>query len=338
MPRAMPERTLSVKEVPAMRILLAVDGSAPAERAAALVASMPLGDDDRLRVLSVAPARGEVFGSVWGAPIPPDADDVEAAVIEGHRAAIARAEEEIRATRGALEIEPVLLRGRPASVIVDQARAADADLIVLGHRGLGTWQSRMLGSVSAEVVDHAPCPVLVVRDDQLGPVVLADDGSLDAHAAGEVVAGWPLFRGLPVTVVGVAHGAIPSAAWVAPLMLEESMSRYTEVVDAERRIRSSGCEATVERLRAAGIDAVVEIRQGDPAHEIVSAAQSAGAGLVVLGTRGLTGLRRLLIGSVARNVLLSAPCSVLVVRDRPARARVGDDANGTAHEVVTAFG
>ena len=39
-----------------MRILLAVDGSAPAERAAALVASMPLGDDDRLRVLSVAPA------------------------------------------------------------------------------------------------------------------------------------------------------------------------------------------------------------------------------------------------------------------------------------------
>ena len=321
-----------------MRILLAVDGSAPAERAAALIASMPLDDGDRLRILSVAPARGEVFGSVWGAPIPPEADDIEAGVIEGHRAAIARAEEEVRTTRGGFDIEPILLRGRPASVIVDQAKAAETDLIVVGHRGVGTWQSRLLGSVSAEVVDHAPCPVLVVRDDQLGPVVLADDGSVDARAASEVVATWPLFHGLPVTVVAVAQGAIPPTARVGPLMLEKSMSRYTEVVDAERRMRTSGAEATVERLRAAGIDAVAEIRQGDPAHEIVSAARSTRAGLVVLGTRGLTGLRRLLIGSVARNVLLSAPCSVLIVRDRPVITRDGDEALREAREVITAFG
>jgi nucleotide-binding universal stress UspA family protein len=321
-----------------MRILLAVDGSAPAQRAAALIASMLLGDGDRLRIVSVAPARGEVFGAIWGAPIPPDADDVEAGVIEGHRAAIERAEDEIRATLGGLDFEPTLLRGRPASVIVDQARAMGADLIVIGHRGLGAWQSRLLGSVSAEVVDHAPCPVLVVRDDQLGPIVLADDGSLDARAAGDVVASWPLFGGLPVTVVGVVHTSVPTAAAVAPLMLEEEMSRYSDVVDAERRMRTSGCEATVERLRAAGIDAVAEIRQGDPAHEIVSAARSTRAGLVVLGTRGLTGLRRLLIGSVARNVLLSAPCSVLVVRDRHAVPRGGGQATGDSREVVTAFG
>src|SRR5690242_14127957 len=147
-----------------------------------------------------------------------------------------------------------------------------ADLIVVGHRGLGTWPSRLLGSVSAEVVDHAPCPVLVVRDDQLGPVVLADDGSLDARAAEDVVGTWPQFRGLPVTVVGVVHGPMPAAAPLAPLMLEEEMSRYVGVVDAERRMRTSGCEATAERLRAAGIEAAAEIRQGDPAHEIVSAA------------------------------------------------------------------
>ena len=258
-------------------------------------------------------------------------------MIEGHRAAISRAEEEILATRSALEVEPSLLRGRPASVIVDQARAMSADLIVVGHRGLGTWQSRLLGSVSAEVVDHAPCPVLVVRDDQLGPIVLADDGSPDARAASDIVCGWPVFRGLPVTVVGVVHDTFPSAAAVAPLMLEETMSRYSEGIQAERRMRTSGCDATVERLRAAGIDAVAEIRQGDPAHEIVTAAQSTGAGLVVLGTRGLTGLRRLIIGSVARNVLLSAQCSVLVVRDRPA---IGlDESTGReSREVVSAFG
>jgi nucleotide-binding universal stress UspA family protein len=331
-------RSLRRKEVVKMRILLAVDGSAPAERAAALIASVSWAEDDRLRILSVAPARGEVFGAVWGAPIPPNADDVEATVIEGHRAAIARAEAEIRATRGDLETDSIVLRGRPASVIVDQARSSGVDLIVVGHRGLGAWQSRLLGSVSAEVVDQAPCPVLVVRDDQIGPVVLADDGSLDARAAGDVVAGWPLFRGLPVTVVGVVHDTAPSAAGVAPLMLEEEMTRYASVVQAERRMRTSGCDATVERLRAEGIDAVAEIRQGDPAHEIVSAAESARAGLVVLGTRGLTGLRRLLIGSVARNVLLSAPCSVLVVRDGSVAGHFRPDGGRETREVVSAFG
>src|SRR5262249_42871185 len=147
------------------------------------------------------------------------------------------------------------------------------------------------------------------------------------------VAQWPLFNGLPVTVVGVVNDPMPSAAAVAPLMLEETVGRYTEAVDAERRMRTSGCEATVERLSAAGIDAVAEIRHGDPAHEIVSAARSARAGLVVIGTRGLTGLRRLIIGSVARNVLLSAPCSVLVVRERPAPARSGPDGERERPEV-----
>jgi nucleotide-binding universal stress UspA family protein len=321
-----------------MRILLAVDGSAPSERAAALIASVSWGEGDRLRMLSVAPARGEVFGAVWGAPLPSNADAVEADVIERHRAAIARAEAEIRATRGDVEIDSIVLRGRPASVIVDQARSSGTDLIVVGHRGLGAWQSRLLGSVSAEVVDQAPCPVLVVRDDQLGPVVLADDGSLDARAAGDVVAAWPLFRGLSITVVGVVHDTVPSAAAVAPLMLEEEMTRYADVVQAERRMRTSGCDATVERLRAAGLDAVAEIRQGDPAHEIVSAAQSTRAGLVVLGTRGLTGLRRLLIGSVARNVLLSAPCSVLVVRDGTVVGPFRADGGRETREVVSAFG
>jgi nucleotide-binding universal stress UspA family protein len=321
-----------------MRILLAVDGSAPAERAAALIASMSWSEGDRLRILSVAPARGEVFGAVWGAPLPADADAIEAGMIERHRAAVARVEEEIRATRGDLEIEQILLRGRPASVIVDQARASSTDLIVVGHRGLGAWQSRLLGSVSAEVVDQAPCPVLVVRDDQLGPVILADDGSLDARAAGDVVATWPLFRGMPVTVVGVVHDTVPSTGAVAPLMLEETMTRYAEAIHAERRTRTSDCEATVERLRAAGIDAVAEIRQGDPAHEIVSAAQSTRAGLVVLGTRGLTGLRRLLIGSVARNVLLSAPCSVLVVREGSVVRHGPADGGRETREEVSAFG
>jgi nucleotide-binding universal stress UspA family protein len=321
-----------------MRILLAVDGSAPADRAAALIASMPWHDGGRLRIVSVAPARADVFGATWGAPLPPDPEAVDSAVVAIHRDAIERAVGEIRAARCDLAIESILLRGRAASVIVDQARQLDADLVVVGHRGLGAWRSRLLGSVSAEVVDHAPCPVLVVRDDQLGPVVLADDGSTDARAAADLIAGWPLFRGLGVTVIGVVEDGFPYSAAVAPLLYEETMARYSDAIEAERRTRTAGCENVAAELRAAGVDAVAEIRHGDPAHEIVAAAEAARAGLVVVGTRGLTGLRRLILGSVGRNVLLSAPCSVLVVRDGPSvRRRLGGRGR-EPREVVSAFG
>jgi nucleotide-binding universal stress UspA family protein len=57
------------------------------------------------------------------------------------------------------------------------------------------------------------------------------------------------------------------------------------------------------------------MRHGDPAAEIIAGAEASGADLIVLGSRGLTGLTRLLLGSVARNVLSGSTASVLVVRD-----------------------
>ena len=86
-----------------------------------------------------------------------------------------------------------------------------ADLIVIGHRGHSRWESALLGSVSAEVVDHAPCAVLVARDDRIGPVVLADDGSPHARAAETIMTECPLFAGLPITVVSVMSETIPDA-------------------------------------------------------------------------------------------------------------------------------
>jgi universal stress protein A len=54
-------------------------------------------------------------------------------------------------------------------------------------------------------------------------------------------------------------------------------------------------------------------RSGDADDEIVGYAEEIGADMIVMGTRGLTGLRRLVLGSVAESVLRSAPCPVLVV-------------------------
>lgn len=299
-----------------MRILLAVDGSRPSDRARDLVAALPLQDGGTVRIVTVVPTTAELLGIPWSVAVAADEEAVEAASSQVHRDALEAAEREIRCAHADLVIESIMLRGRAASVIVEEAREMRADLVVVGHRGQGRWESMLLGSVSAEVVDHSPCPVLVARDDSIGPIVLADDRSSYARAAESVLVDWPIFAGLPITVVTVAEDGFPYAASVAPLVYTDAMNAYVESTAAERRATETECEAVAARLRQAGFAATAEVRQGDAAHEIVLSARQHEADLIVVGTRGQTGLRRLILGSVARNVLLHAPCSVLVVRDR----------------------
>ena len=78
-----------------------------------------------------------------------------------------------------------------------------------------------------------------------------------------------------------------------------------------------------ERLHDVGWDATGLVRLGEPAEEIVKAANELGSDLVVTGSRGLGDLQRILAGSVAHDVLLHSHCSVLVMRGQvPARASV----------------
>jgi nucleotide-binding universal stress UspA family protein len=321
-----------------MRILLAIDGSPAADRARDLVAALPWREGGRLRIVSVAPTRPELLGVPWSLAATADDERIEDEVLRIHRDALDTAEREMSCTRGDVAIESVLVRGRAATVIVGQAREMDADLVVVGHRGMGPWESMLLGSVSAEVVDHAPCPVLVARDDQLGPIVLADDGSSNARVAECVVMQWPIFSGLPVTVVTVTEDVFPYAAAVAPMLYSEAMTAYEASSAAERAGQKAASEAAATRLRDAGFEATAEVRNGDAAHQIIASASEHDAGIIVVGTRGQTGLRRLVLGSVARNVLLHAPCSVLVVREGARIDGVLIDRRIMEPELVGAFG
>jgi nucleotide-binding universal stress UspA family protein len=78
---------------------------------------------------------------------------------------------------------------------------------------------------------------------------------------------------------------------------------------AKRRI-----ELELDKVREAGVEAEALVREGLPAEEIAAAATELGADLIVMGTRGLSGLKHVLLGSVAERTLRSAPCPVLSVR------------------------
>lgn len=301
-----------------MRVLLAIDGSTSSEMARQLVGSFEWPEGT---IIEVAAAVEPAIYSLGMTATPMEATPLaEAAEAEAFQAVVDAAASALEAP-GRI-VRPVVLRGRPATVLVHEASVFRAELVVLGSRGLGPLRSMLLGSVSAEVVDHAPCPVLVVRAPKIGSILLAVDGSAPAAAAVTFVSGARFLAGHPVEVLSVAPAATRLQHSPTSGVSDVAAASDARWIAARREWSEAYAAAATELLRSDGVHARWSISQGDPAHEIIEAAESFGSDLIVMGSRGLTGLTRMLVGSVTRNVLLHAGASVLVVRE-PQRVRSG---------------
>lgn len=202
--------------------------------------------------------------------------------------------------------------GSPAEAITQRARAMSADLIVVGTRGRGRAAAALLGSVSAGVIDRAPCPVLVARSATADRIALADDGSVGAAAAAALVQEWSVFAQSAVNVVSVVDmGSLPA---VASNGKNVPAALYAAVLGEERACAHATLAERAHIL--AGREQLVQttVRDGTASQEILAAARAFEADLIVMGSRGITGLVRVFTGSVAREVVQHASCSVLIAR------------------------
>lgn len=294
------------------RILVAYDGSDHADMAASLVSGLPWEEGSVVRVVTVAPKVADLRRA-WVPLALADATELERRVADGARETLARGCD--RLAQPGLVVESRLARGRPPQAIAREAASFDATLVVVGSRGLGPIEGSLLGSVSAEVVDTAPCPVLVARGAVVRGIVLATDGSPSADGAERYLATLPFARRVPVSVVSVGEVLGTPGAVLAPVAYGRVLPAYEARRAAMEQAHGEIAAGAAERLRAAGVEARAMVAIGDPAAELLMAVRSAEADLVVVGTRGRTGLRRLVLGSTARRVLRHAPVSVLVVRE-----------------------
>lgn len=209
-----------------------------------------------------------------------------------------------------VQVEPVLAVGSPAGVLLDQAR--DAQLVVVGSRGLGDFAALLLGSTSLQVAMHAPCPVVVVRhrptDTEVGPsagrVVVGVDGSEVSEAAVAFAFEEADRRRIGLTAV---H------AWTSPLQGTFPSRPWTETweeEDDERALLSERLAGWCEKFP--DVDVVKRVDRGNAVFRLV--AESNGAELTVVGSHGAGGFRGLILGSVSHGVLHHAGSPVAVVR------------------------
>lgn len=299
-----------------MRILMALDGSPSSDAACRLVGSLTWPSGSVVEVIAVAePAAERLAPLVVSAPTIGSYDEQTAEELE-HVVEDAVAVLE----RPGLLLSHAVVHGRPATLIVERAAEFRAELVVIGSRGHGPLASMLLGSVSAEVVDHAPCPVLVVRRTDAEGVLVAVDGSPSAQSAVTFLTANRILGSRPIEVLTVAGAADMQDANPIGVFSDAAFDAFREERRDDRRHAESIAAGAAERLTDEGHHARWSISTGHAAHEIIEAARCFGSGLIVVGSRGHTGLTRLLLGSVARNVLLHTAASVLIVRE-PIRTR-----------------
>lgn len=201
--------------------------------------------------------------------------------------------------------------GGAAGALVDASE--DADLVVVGSRGMGGFKGLLVGSVGVQVAEHARCPAVVVRGlptAEASRVIVGIDGSELSLAAAKFAMETASRRGWSVLAVHAwdvpAYDALASPVGPSELELDN-------LLESERIATSESLAGLRERFP--DVDLTVEVSKGPSARVLLEAAE--GAALIVLGTRGRGEFSGALLGSVSQAVLHRAELPVAVIGGGP---------------------
>jgi nucleotide-binding universal stress UspA family protein len=202
-------------------------------------------------------------------------------------------------------VKSELVFSTPAQALVKMSD--EAEMIVVGSSGKGMLARGVLGSVSSSVVQHANCPVAVVRDedplmpDPHAPVLLGIDGSPASERATEIAFDEASRRAVDL---------IALHAWSDVPIFELPGLDWEEVSAEESRSFAERLAGWHERYPDVTVQRVIVC--DEPARQIVEKSES--AQLVVVGSHGRGGLSRMMLGSVSNKVMHSVRMPVIVAR------------------------
>jgi nucleotide-binding universal stress UspA family protein len=301
------------------KVLLATDGSAEAELALQAAVELAGKTGSQLHLIHV-----------WSVPFyyHPERHGYSVQYEKQHEEAQRLLNEQGEKVRvaGGVVAEAHLGIGPPDQETVMTAEDIGAGLIVMGSRGLSGISRSLLGGVSDSVMRHAHCPVLVVRSPgrEAGAgreegkffyifptkILVATDGSPSSARAVREAA--ELARQTD-SELHIVHVLPVSALYSsADVVLAEGIPLYEESREKVKRTLAED----VERAKEAGAPAAkTHLLEGKPDARVVALAEDIGAGLIVVGSRGLGALSRALVGSTSTSIVRHAHCPVLVIRN-----------------------
>ena len=214
-------------------------------------------------------------------------------VASGYRAAVDIAQDAADFARQAapdVSVDATAVEGDPADGLIDLAASRGDSLLVVGNLGMTGSKRFLLGSVPNKVSHHAVGDVLIARTSVDDPVslpatmVIGTDGSRTATRA--------LERGLEIAAATKARVTVLTAG----------LGRRSDAV------LNDACA----RAEAAGVDCETVSASGEPADELAAAGES--ADLIVVGSKGMTGAARFLLGSVPNKISHHVTADLLIVR------------------------
>ncbi|HET6513745.1 MAG TPA: universal stress protein [Thermodesulfovibrionales bacterium] len=265
------------------KVLLATDGSAFSEGAIREAISFAKKCSSKLYAMSVMETN-------------PEYETTSVNVFEKEESeALARlASIKARAAEEGLACETILHEGvEPYQAIVDEAAEKRVDMIVIGRRGRSGLLKVLMGEVASKVIAHAPCKVLVVpraaRIEHKTLLISTDGSAHSTAAATEAVA---IAKRCGSTIIALSAMRDKSEE-------QEARSLVRKVVELGQR-------------EGLAVEALTPV--GRPYDAIVETAGGRGVDLIVMGTFGKTGLKKLLMGSTTEKVIGKAGCAVLIVK------------------------
>src|SRR5699024_1647578 len=244
------------------------------------------------------------------------------------------AEEGAEIARETARIDVEAIGVEQGSVAALVGESDDAELVVIGSRGLGRLRGALLGSSAFSVAMHAECPVAVVRGalrplpSSKFPIVVGVDGSESSGAAVKEAARLASETGARLKIV-VAYDGPSHSPWLVAQYPQE-IKTGAQVNVGQRQAfdpdldgtSSEGRQKQAARFAQNAADVVAElysdvaieliVAAGRPERAIAEAADD--ASLIVVGARGRGDFASLLLGSVSRDVIQNADCAVYVVR------------------------
>jgi len=281
-----------------MKIVLAVDGSKHARWATEWVARMTFATSPRvtaLHVVDLASLRAPFVVQPMGVIEP--LIQAEARKLESQAKRVVADTKTLLSSLG-VKGRVIIEKGPVAPTILKHV-AGRRSLVVIGSRGLDALDRFMLGSVSTKVTLHAPCSVLVVKQPPrlVRQVLLATDGSKASELALQFL---------------LREVRLPDAKRDIDVTVMQVMPSFAnlEIKEAWRAL----VHQYAEKLAKAGYRVKELSRPGNPAEEIIRAAQRNKTDLIVAGAKGLGAMGRFFLGSVSTKLVEHSACSVLVVR------------------------